>query len=100
MKYSSWFSKEGSVYKIKIIFLGTQIKWSSNYRKVPMLVLEMEDGSHVRIGDSVLIVSALASHIADQTEGWGWGWGLDDCTKLTSLAVVKRKIFPQTCCRC
>ncbi len=45
-----------------------QLKWSS-YRKVPMLVVETTDGRHIQVGDSVLIVSALASLMRDQSQG-------------------------------
>ena len=38
-----------------------QLKWSPDYKKVPMLVAETEDGKIVRLVDSSLIVSTLTS---------------------------------------
>ncbi len=49
-------------------FFQIQLKWSS-YRKVPMLAVETTDGRHIQVGDSVLIVSALASLMRDQSQG-------------------------------
>ncbi len=53
---------------VKKTIFQIQLKWSS-YRKVPMLVVETTDGRHIQVGDSVLIVSALASLMRDQSQG-------------------------------
>ena len=46
-----------------------QLKWSTDYRKVPLLVAHQPDGADVKVGDSVVIVSALRSLMEDQSQG-------------------------------
>ena len=46
-----------------------QVKWSTKYKKVPMLVAELEDGTKYQLMDSSAIVSTLFSLLYDKPKG-------------------------------
>ena len=45
------------------------MKWSKSYRKVPVLVAELENGKKYKLVDSTALISALFSFIYDKPEG-------------------------------
>jgi len=46
-----------------------QVKWSTKYKKVPMLVAELENGTKYQLMDSSAIVSTLFSLLYDKPKG-------------------------------
>lgn len=46
--------------------LRTQLKWSDNYKKVPILIAETPQGDILKLSDSSMIVSALFSFLIGQ----------------------------------
>jgi len=46
-----------------------QMKWSKKYKKVPMVVAELEDGSKFQLVDSTALISALYSFLFDKPKG-------------------------------
>lgn len=47
--------------------LRSQLKWSDNYRKVPILIVESGDGEIIKLTDSSMIVSTLYSFLQEKT---------------------------------
>jgi hypothetical protein len=52
--------------------MRTQMKWSQNYKKVPILIVQTPQGEIIQLNDSSMIVSALYSYLfANQTPATG-----------------------------
>jgi len=51
--------------------MRTQMKWSKNYKKVPILVVETPQGEIIQLNDSSMIVSALVSYLFANKSGPG-----------------------------
>jgi len=49
--------------------LRTQMKWSQNYKKVPILLVETPQGETLQLVDSSMIVSALSSYFLAHQNG-------------------------------
>jgi len=46
--------------------LRTQLKWSENYKKVPILIVETPEGNILQLNDSSMIISTLYSFLIAQ----------------------------------
>ena len=46
--------------------LRTQLKWSENYKKVPILIVETSEGEVLQLNDSSMIISSLYSFLESQ----------------------------------
>ena len=51
------------------VFLVFQLKWSTKYKKVPILIAELEDGQKYQLVDSSAIISAMYSFLYDKPKG-------------------------------
>jgi hypothetical protein len=60
------------IFKIPALLsfqLSLQLKWSEKYKKVPILIAELETGEKFQLVDSTAIVSAMFSFLFDRPKG-------------------------------
>lgn len=64
----------------------TETKWSKEYKKVPILVVETPEGDVLQLNDSSMIVSALYSYLVGRQGGQN---ASSDDTDSSLLGIVK-----------
>lgn len=66
--------------------LRSQIKWSSTYKKVPILVVQTPQGEVIQLNDSSMIVSALYSYLFANANYSPKSSSQDESSNLLSIA--------------
>ncbi len=67
-----------------------QLRWSKKYKKVPILIAELEDGRSVQLMDSSAIVSSMYSFLFDRPKG-GFAEVLN-CYPIVKATDEKKKL--------
>lgn len=69
LQVRAFLDSQGLSYSVVEVdaVLRQSIKWSK-YKKVPMLLAKCKDGRFIQLAESSMIVSILASYLADPTQ--------------------------------